>query len=43
MKVLVYRKCSTCMKALKWLEENMLPHYPLGVYKDGAAGEDEQA
>ena len=20
MKVLVYRKCSTCMKALKWLE-----------------------
>jgi len=20
--VLVYRKCSTCMKALKWLEEN---------------------
>lgn len=22
MKVLVYRKCSTCLKALKWLEEN---------------------
>ena len=22
MLVLVYRKCSTCMKALKWLEEN---------------------
>lgn len=21
MKVLVYRKCSTCLKALKWLEE----------------------
>ncbi|MBE6796421.1 MAG: 2-oxoglutarate oxidoreductase [Ruminococcaceae bacterium] len=21
-------------KALKWLEENMLPYYPLGVYKD---------
>ena len=21
-------------KALKWLEDNMLPHYPLGVYKD---------
>ncbi|MBQ2732913.1 MAG: 2-oxoglutarate oxidoreductase, partial [Clostridia bacterium] len=20
--------------ALKWLEENMLPYYPLGVYKD---------
>ena len=23
MVVLVYRKCSTCIKALKWLEENM--------------------
>ena len=22
MLVLVYRKCSTCLKALKWLEEN---------------------
>ena len=22
MLVLVYRKCSTCMKAIKWLEEN---------------------
>ena len=21
-------------KSLKWLEENMLPYYPLGVYKD---------
>ncbi len=21
-------------KALKWLEDNMLPYYPLGVYKD---------
>ena len=25
MLVLVYRKCSTCMKALKWLEENNIP------------------
>lgn len=24
MKVLVYRKCSTCMKALKWLEVNQI-------------------
>lgn len=24
MLVLVYRKCSTCMKALKWLEENQV-------------------
>ena len=25
--------------ALKWLEENMLPYYPLGVYKDRSAEE----
>ena len=24
----------TPVKALQWLEENMLPYYPLGVYKD---------
>lgn len=24
MLVLVYRKCSTCMKAIKWLEENQI-------------------
>ena len=24
MLVLVYRKCSTCIKALKWLEENKI-------------------
>jgi 2-oxoglutarate ferredoxin oxidoreductase subunit beta len=24
----------TPAKALEWLEENMLPYYPLGVYKD---------
>ncbi len=24
----------TPVKALEWLEENMLPYYPLGVYKD---------
>ena len=28
-------------KALGWLEENMIPYYPLGVYKDGAALRDE--
>ena len=28
--------------ALKWLEENMLPYYPLGVYKDKTAEEDAQ-
>ncbi|MBR3927611.1 MAG: 2-oxoglutarate oxidoreductase [Clostridia bacterium] len=26
-------------KALKWLEENMMPYYPLGVYKDKYAEE----
>lgn len=29
-------------KALKWLEENMLPYYPLGVYKDIYAEEAEK-
>lgn len=28
-------------KALTWLEENMLPYYPLGVYKDKYAKEDK--
>ena len=27
------------VEAMKWLEENMIPYYPLGVYKDkGAEG-----
>ena len=26
MKVLVYRKCSTCMKALKWLDEHNISY-----------------
>ena len=30
----------TPQNALKWLEENMLPYYPLGVYKDRFAQED---
>ena len=30
----------TPQKALEWLEENMLPYYPLGVYKDKTAEED---
>ena len=29
----------TPQDALKWLEENMLPYYPLGVYKDRSAKE----
>ena len=30
----------TPVKALQWLEENMLPYYPLGVYKDIYAEEE---
>ncbi len=29
----------TPSNALKWLEENMIPYYPLGVYKDRSAKE----
>ena len=25
------------MKAMNWLEQNMIPYYPLGVYKDKEA------
>ena len=28
-------------KALKWLEDNMIPYYPLGVYKDKYSGEEK--
>ncbi len=28
--------------ALKWLEDNMLPQYPLGVYKDRSAAKEEE-
>ncbi len=31
----------TPSKALNWLEENMLPYYPLGVYKDRSAAKKE--
>ena len=30
----------TPVNALKWLEENMIPYYPLGVYKDKYAEEE---
>ena len=32
----------TPVNALKWLEENMLPYYPLGVYKDKYAEKEEK-
>ena len=28
----------TPQKALEWLENNMIPYYPLGVYRDREAG-----
>lgn len=31
MQVLVYRKCSTCVKALKWLEENRISFEERGI------------
>ena len=30
----------TPQNALKWLEDNMLPYYPLGTYKDRSAKEE---
>ena len=32
----------TPKKALEWVESDMLPYYPIGVYKDRSAGEEEQ-
>ena len=32
----------TPQDALKWLEDNMLPYYPLGVYKDRSAEEGDK-
>ncbi len=29
-------------KALKWLEDNMIPYYPLGVYKDRSAAKEAE-
>ena len=30
------------VKSLKWLQDNMLPYYPLGVFKDPDVGQTEQ-
>ena len=40
----VLSTCPSCwgmspIKAIEWLKANMIPHYPLGVYKDGAKTE----
>ena len=31
----------TPQKALEWIDTNMIPYYPLGVYKDRSAKEDK--
>jgi 2-oxoglutarate ferredoxin oxidoreductase subunit beta len=28
----------TPQEALKWIDDNMIPYYPLGVYRDRSAG-----
>ncbi len=32
----------TPKKALEWIDENMIPYYPLGVYKDRSAAQEEK-
>ena len=32
----------TPQKALEWIDENMIPYYPLGVYKDKSAQKEEK-
>ena len=34
MKVLVYRKCSTCLKALKWLEVNQVVFFFFSIKEE---------
>ena len=31
------------VESLKWIDDKMLPYYPLGVYKDRTAGQEEKA
>ena len=31
----------TPQNALKWIDEKMIPYYPLGVYKDRSAAKEE--
>ena len=33
----------TPAKALQWVDEKMIPYYPLGVYKDRTAAKEESA
>lgn len=40
MLVLVYRKCSTCLKALKWLEENQVEFEERAIVEDNPTYEE---
>lgn len=40
MLVLVYRKCSTCLKALKWLEENQVEFEKRAIVEDNPTYEE---
>jgi len=32
----------TPQKALEWIDEKMIPYYPLGVYKDRSAAKEDK-
>lgn len=40
MKVLVYRKCSTCRKALKWLEDNQISYEERAIVEENPTYEE---
>ena len=42
MLVLVYRKCSTCIKALKWLEENQVTFMERPIVEENPSYEELQ-
>ena len=42
MLVLVYRKCSTCIKALKWLEENQVTFTERPIVEENPSYEELQ-
>lgn len=39
MKVYEYPKCSTCKKALKWLDENHIPYEAINIKEDNPSKE----
>lgn len=43
MLVLVYRRCSTCMKALKWLEENNIAFTERPIVEENPSYEELKA